>query len=344
MAIVLCAHQREGALMKMVTVGGGTGQYHVLRACMILKSRVPNMEITAIPTTSDSGGSSGRIRVSCNIIAPGDISQCIMGLHSEPDRVGWLLGHRLNGGSLEGHSVRNLIVTAALQQFGQTQHALDKITSAFELEGRITPATFTATHLRATLGDGSVLASEDAIYRADIVARGGIRTLSLVPQPEPNTEALSAISTADLIIVCPGTLVCSIVPNFLVPEMREALVRAPARKVYVANLTNRRGHVPNGWTVSDHADFLEHFLLRGFFDRIVANAQPLTEPQHALYRESSTVPAVRNGRPDDTRIIEAELLGEVTETVPQSSDDLLQYRATVRHDPLRLADALQCLL
>lgn len=329
----------------IVTIGGGTGQFHVLKALMELKKN-KKMSITAIPTTIDSGGSSGILRLDYEIVAPGDISQCIYGLHPDPKKAAWLFNHRFNGGKgLDGHTVRNLIVAAALQQFGSKQDALDTIRDTFSLEGNITPITFSLSQLHALLHDDTQLDSEEAIYKADIVKSGGVKRVWLEPVPTPNAAALDAIKTADILIVCPGTLLSSIIPNFLVDGVKDALCASTAKKIYVSNLINRQGHIEKDWTVLDHVEYLETFLTKNFFDSVIANTQKLTPEQQQVYgSEKIWVPSLSGMDSADRTIIGFPLLLPVEKANEHAADALEHLRASVRHDPKRLARALEMVL
>lgn len=327
--------------MKVVTIGGGTGQFHLLQALRILRRKLSEqIVITAIPTTSDSGGSSGIIRLEGNVIAPGDISQCLFGLHPEPELVAPLFGHRFQNGSFKGHTLRNIIVLSYFERFGATQKAMDSIREVFHLEGSIAPSTFTSTNLHALLKDGTELENENDINEADLLKHGGVQKLWLDPLPQPNPSALTAISQADVIIVCPGTLVCSLVPNFLVPKMADALQQSRAKKIHIVNLMNRRGHEPSDWSVFDHVRFLESYLGEGFFDVVLCNTQALSVEQRGLYeKEKTVVSLVKNEETSPERIWARPLL---MDAVPSRdvNDAIAHTRSFVRHDPARVADAL----
>ncbi len=327
--------------LHIVTIGGGTGQFHVLRALMHMRNAA-ELRITAIPTTVDSGGSSGELRLAYRIVAPGDISQCIFGLHPKPEMAAWLFEHRFGGESgLSGHSARNIIVAAALQRFGEGQEAMDAIRATFNLAGSITPVTFSDCDLNAELNDGTHLRSEEEIYTHDLVKCGGVKRAWLSPDAKANPAALDAIREADIIITCPGTLMCSIVPNFLVPGVKDALLQSPARKIYVSNLMNRRGHVADSWNVIDHVDYLETYLKPKFYDTVIANTAPLHAGQEAVYSgEAMIAPSVEGITSAERLLIAIPLLIDVEGVQASSEDALAQYRATVRHDPERLANAL----
>lgn len=327
--------------LHIVTIGGGTGQFHVLRALMHLRN-ARELKITAIPTTVDSGGSSGELRLAYHIVAPGDISQCIFGLHPRPEKAAWLFEHRFGGKSgLSGHSARNIIVAAALQRYGQNQEALEAIRDAFNLAGHITPVTFSDSHLNVMLKDGTHLGTEDEINKHDLVKSGGVERAWLDPEAEPNPAAIEAIREADIIITCPGTLHCSILPNFLVPGVKEALLESPAKKIYVSNLMNRRGHVSDSWNVLDHVTYLETYLAPKFYDTVIANTAPLQAGQKALYgKEAMIAPSVEGLFDSERLLIAVPLLLDPKYFTTSENDPLAHLRATVRHDPERLADAL----
>ncbi len=332
--------------MRIVTIGGGTGQFHMLRALMALKARVSfPIEITAIPATSDSGSSSGLLRLEHHVVAVGDISQCVFGLHPEPDLAEPLFGHRFLGeGNFKGHTTRNLIVLTFFEKYGQTQEAMDRMRDLFHLEGSIAPITFSMTTLHARLRDGTELHGEDDISRADLIAHGGIDTLWLDPKAAPNAVALEAIERADLILVCPGTIACSLVPNFLVGGTKEALEKSKALKVCVANLMNRKGHVPADWSVLDHIEELERYLHPGFFDVVLCNTQPLSPEQVSTYeKDKIAVPLVTDMRAAGRSLIAAPLLMNGSAQYA-TSDAIAKLRSQVRHDPQKVARALEAII
>lgn len=332
--------------MNIVTLGGGTGQYHTLRALMYLKTELYTepVHITAIPTTTDNGGSSGVLRFDYSIVAPGDIGQCILGLHPRPEDVAWLFSHRFSGGGLNGHTTRNIIVTTALQEFGPNQSALDAVRDIFTLAGDISPATFTEAQVRVRLANGKVLLCEDELYQEDILSSGGVENIWLEPNVTPvNSRAVEAIQRADVIVVCPGTLYCSIIPNFLVPEIKEALCESNARKIYVANLMNQRGHIPEDWTAFDHMKCINEYLHDDFFDMVIVNAQEPTENQVLLYgKEKVFVSSANYHNGSSCIVLSAPLL--MNEPAPphmNEGDKLAHLRASVRHDKKRLAHAFR---
>lgn len=331
--------------MNIVTIGGGTGQYHVLRALMRIKERF-GLSVTAIPTTTDSGSSSGMLRVECQIVAVGDISQCIFALHPNPEDAAWIFEHRFNGKQwLNGHSTRNFLVAGAIQKFGPVQTSIDKINKAFKLEGAVTPVTFSGSHVHAKLMDGTHLESEDAIYHANIVKAGGVERLWLEPDAIPNMAAIDAIKNADVIVVCPGTLLCSIIPNLLVTGVKEALCNAAAEKIFVCNLMNRPGHTPPGSTVLDHVASVEAYLEENFFSTVIANTETFSPYQQTTFDPEMMVPEPSEEafRASGRGLVGVPLI-EHAPPPSSSNDPIAHLRAAVRHDPIRLAHAFEIAL
>lgn len=332
--------------MNVVTVGGGTGQYHTLRALMHMSEQVKDepIHITAIPTTTDSGGSSGVLRFQYKIVAPGDIGQCVLGLHPDPEKVAWLFEHRFDGGELHGHTTRNIIVATALKQFGPTQAALDAVKDVFYLSGDISPATLDQAHVHVLLKNGEVLTCENDLYQEDVLSAGGVEKIWLEPKDvRLNSSAVQAIEDADLIVVCPGTIYCSIIPNFLVEGMASALCESKATKVYVANLMNQRGHIPLDWTAHEYVKYLETFLEENFFDVVIVNKQKPSISQALLYeKEKVFVLPPHNQNVSHYKTISVPLLAkEQPNNRSNSSDVLAHLRASVRHDTIQLSQALK---
>lgn len=330
--------------MRVVTIGGGTGQYHVLRALMLLRESL-GLSITAIPTTSDSGSSSGILRLQHDVVAPGDISQCVFGLHPEPEKIAWFMGHRFRGnGQLRGHTLRNAMVVAAFEEYSVGQKAMEAIAETFDLCGRIAPITFDRTHLYARLLDGVLLEGEDAISQADLLSHGGVEKLWLKPSAKPNREALQAIRSADVIIVCPGTSACSIIPNFLVDGVVEGLRDSKAIKIHVVNLMNRLGHTPPEWSVRDYVREIEAYLGAPFFDLAICNSEELSVEQREAYKEEKSL--LMRGAPKlaGEKCIYAWYPLLAPAPPPQETDAIAHLRASVRHDPHKLARALERVL
>lgn len=234
---------------KVVVIGGGHGLSNLLRG---LKGFTNN--ITAIVTVGDDGGSSGRLRAELGVLPPGDIRNCITALADEDRMVTELFKYRFeHGDGLEGHSFGNLFLTAVCAiTNGDMLEAARLASRVLNSCGQVLPSTQTSMVLIAELHDGRVIKGESMIPEAD----GRIKQLSCEPQsPEATPEALEAIMNADMIVLGPGSLYTSIIPNLLVRGLSDAIINSKARKVYVCNVMTQKGETTN-YTVADHVEAL----------------------------------------------------------------------------------------
>ena len=257
---------------RIVAIGGGTGLSTLLRG---LKEYTSNL--TAIVTVTDDGGSSGRLRQELGVLPPGDIRNCLVALADSESTMTDLFQYRFHeGDGLTGHSFGNLFIAAMCGIAGDFDRAIKESSKVLNIKGRVLPSTLANVALEAKLADGSTVLGETAISRA----RSPIRSLALVPaQCSPLTEALEAIAAADVIVLGPGSLYTSIMPNLLVPGITEAVLRANALKVYVCNIMTQPGET-DGMTASDHARALLATSRGRLFDYALINI----EQPHRLLR------------------------------------------------------------
>lgn len=237
---------------KVAVIGGGTGLPTLLRG---LKRYTNN--ITAIVTVGDDGGSSGRLRAELGVLPPGDIRNCITALADEETLVTELFNYRFEaGGGLEGHSFGNLFLTALYTLTkGDFVESVRVAGRVLNMRGRVLPSTLEAIQLVAELEDGRVIQGESHITEAG----GRIKKLRLEPANLSATpDALAAIIQAELLVIAPGSLYTSIIPNLLVPGICDAIRKSKAKKIYVCNVLTQVGETL-GYTVGDHvAAILEH--------------------------------------------------------------------------------------
>lgn len=344
--------------MKIVTIGGGGGHKPVIDAIMLLRQQRPQEEIhlSCIMTTLDSGGSSGELRKHTGICV-GDLRVGIAAL-AEP-ALGQVFNTRVarNGGAhpsiFDGHAIGNLVIAALLEQFDDPQEALDHLHMAFHLKGQVLPITFMPGDVFAALGDGSCLDGEDAIYKADIVNRGGLKKLWISPELLANRKALKAIAEADYIIFCAGTLWCSIVPPILIPGVKEALLQSKAKRLCVTNIVNRDGHMPPHATVMDHVGMIEDYLCRGFFNYVLYNTGTLLPELASLFALEGKTAGYDTGSVVNDRVMIGHpfldpeaMVARVEEywRVQDNPDQLKALRSPVQHAPHLLAEPLGWIL
>lgn len=248
---------------RVVAIGGGTGLSTLLRG---IKRYTGN--IVAIVTVADDGGSSGRLRDEFRLLPPGDIRQCLTALAETEPLMTELFQHRFGGdGSLSGHSFGNLFITAMAEITGDFEHAIRESGRVLAVRGQIVPSTLRDVTLCATAGS-EVRVGESRVPYGD----GRIDRVFLDPADASiNPEAEAAILEAELIIIGPGSLYTSILPNLLVDGMVEALRASPAVKVYVCNVAGQPGETM-GFAVSDHLDTIEEHIGGSLVDYVIVNS------------------------------------------------------------------------
>lgn len=321
------------ARKKVVVIGGGTGTFTVLTGL----KRYP-VDLSAIVTMADDGGSTGRLRDEFGVLPPGDLRQCLVALSDADQVMRKLFNHRYTKGELAGHSFGNIFISTLEQVTGSLDHALDVAGKILAIRGRVIPVTLDRVELMAELKNGKTLEGESALTDYQLVSRFGIKKIYLKPRARANKKALIAIRDADLIVVGPGNLYASLTPNFLVSGVGAALARSRAKKVYVANLMNKNGHTDD-FTVMDYVETLEkHIGKRGVFDAIIYNTK---RPPASLVRRYADEgePVVLGDRADLRKrsLIGVDLLAEGIHRVAKV--DTIR-RTLIRHDPEKLAKAL----
>jgi uncharacterized cofD-like protein len=266
----------------IVVIGGGTGLSTLLRG---LKHYTSN--ITAIVTVGDDGGSSGRLREEHQIIPPGDIRNCIAALADEEQLITSLFQYRFKTGSgLEGHSFGNLFLTAMCQITGDMFSAIKESSKVLNISGRVLPSTLDNIMLAADMEDGSVVIGESLIPEA----KGKIARLRCIPEsPQTLPEVIEAINRAELIILGPGSLYTSVLPNLLIHDITQAVSESRAAKLYIANIMTQPGET-DGYTVGDHLQaIIDHCHFPNIVSGVIVN-QWLPEPLLEKYRASGYSP------------------------------------------------------
>lgn len=304
--------------LRIVAIGGGTGLSTLLHGLKEYASPPCQVEITAVVTVTDDGGSSGRLRREFPVLPPGDIRNCLVALSEDEAVLSRLFQYRFSDGEgLKGHSFGNLFLTALSDITGDFALAVKVSSQILATRGRIFPSTARDVAIEAVLQDGVILHGETSISRS--TAR--IREIRLVPATcEPLPETLEAIQNADLITMGPGSLFTSVVPNLLVMGIPEAIRRSPALKACIVNLMWQPGETIN-FRASDHVDAIHQHAGGRLVDIAVLNNRPISE---ALLRKYE----LELARPVEN---DTERLREMS--VEVAAADLLLEGATVRHNP-----------
>lgn len=298
--------------LRIVALGGGTGLPAVLEGLAAIASAegmLDHDDIAAIVTVTDDGGSSGRLRREFGVLPPGDVRNCLAALAPAGSPIKRLLQHRFEEGEgLEGHSVGNLMLTALAQITGDFPSAVEQLGAMMGLRGRVLPTTRQNVQLRAELESGGVRDGE-----MQIVGSGSrIRRLSLVPSPRPLPEVLRALINADGIIVGPGSLYTSVLPNLLVEGVAATLSGIDGVRVYVANLMTEPGET-DGYSLDDHLHAIRSHVGYDLFDYIVINRRPIAGAAATQYAAKGSRP-VEVERPlkwaGRAEVVEADLAAE----------------------------------
>ncbi|MFY9458086.1 MAG: gluconeogenesis factor YvcK family protein [Candidatus Spechtbacterales bacterium] len=316
----------------IVVIGGGTGTSVVLEG---LKKYPVNL--SAIITTADDGSSSGKLRKEFNMIPPGDIRQCLVALAS---RDFGYLNERFQQGSLAGHTLGNLLITLFCQKNKDFQQAIDELLKITGAAGSLIPMTLVPTTLVAKLRDGRVLRGEKNITPSrEILTK--LARISLAPRDiKANPRAALAIKNADIIIVGPGNLFSSIIPNFLVKEISAEFRKAKARKIYVANLFAQPGHT-DGFSVSDFVKTLAIHIGEDAFTHVVYNNRSI--PEFLLKAHGNAIVAapvrVTGEFKKDKRYVGRALASSSPRRIP-ASDPIASIRNPFLHDSKKLAKVI----
>lgn len=320
-------------MKKVVTIGGGTGTFTVLSGL----KHYP-LELTAIVTMADDGGSTGRLRDEFGVLPPGDLRQCLVALSDVDTVMRKLFNYRYQSGELMGHNFGNIFISTLEKVSGSLDKALDIIGDILNIRGRVVPVTLLPVHLITNLKNGKVLEGESALSQYQLVSKFGIKKMFLRPKPRPNPKAIKALQEADLIIVGPGNLYGSLLPNFLVSGIGKALASSKARKVYVANLMNKHGHT-DGFKVSDYVRLLEKEIGKpGVFDTIVYNTKRPAESLLRKYADEGDPVSSETGFVDTSReLIGLDMLA--SDLAKQAKKDIVR-RTLIRHDSDKLAKVL----
>jgi uncharacterized cofD-like protein len=315
---------------RVVALGGGTGLPALLEALKPERGAPPEecFEVSAIVTVADDGGSSGRLRRDMGVLAPGDIRNCLVALSDAPEILRTLFQYRFTQGELEGHSFGNLFIAALAEVSGDFAGAIQHLHDILAIRGRIYPSTPDSIDLVADLEDGSVVTGEAAITRSS----PAIRRLRLEPAHcRALPQACEVLRQADLVLLGPGSLFTSVLPNLLVRDLAAALRSCRGRKVYLCNLATQPGET-DGYTASMHLRVLQEHVGPWVCDTVLCNDAPL--PAGLLERYSK-----ERAMPVDVDAEAMEAMGCRVLHAP-----LLSAGAYARHDPIKLRDELRNVL
>lgn len=308
---------------KIVAVGGGTGLSTMLKGI----KKITN-NITAVVTVGDDGGSSGRLRQEMGVLPPGDIRNCIAALADDEDLVTKLFQYRFKTGEgLEGHSFGNLFLTALCSITGNMVRAVQESSKVLSIRGRVLPSTLDDMKLSAEMEDGTIVEGESNIPETGKKIKR-LFTTPAVCKPLP--EVIQAIKEADLIILGPGSLYTSVIPNLLIKEIAQEISKSSAKKIYVCNIMTQPGET-TGYSAADHIQaIIDHAGCPNIVEAMMVNSS-LPDDLSPDYEMSDSYPVVV-----DVDEIKAKNINVVSTRLYEENEQ--QY---VRHSPSRLARAIE---
>jgi uncharacterized cofD-like protein len=308
--------------LRVVAIGGGTGLSALLeglkRYARPAEPGMPAVDITAIVTVTDDGGSSGRLRREFDVLPPGDIRNCMVALSEDSTLLARLFQYRFQDGrGLKGHSFGNLFLMALTKVMGDFPEAVEASSEVLKIAGKIYPSTTSNVAIEALLANGSRVVGETRISRSN--AR--IKTIRLIPRrvaPVPAT--LTAIAEADVVTLGPGSLFTSVIPNLLVDGIPAAIRRSPAVKAYFVNLMWQPGETTE-FRASDHVRAVHKHAGGKLLDYAVVNLRPITSAMKRRYAEQAALP------------VENDVDALFKMGLKVLAGNLAQLRERVRHDP-----------
>jgi uncharacterized cofD-like protein len=304
-------------MKNIVAIGGGTGTFTVLTAL----KKYP-AQLTAIVSMADDGGSTGMLRDQYGVLPPGDVRRALVALSESSETMRSLFNYRFKGGGLQGHSFGNLFLTALEKVTGSFASALEEASHILNINGEVAPVTLDDVRLCARLANGTIIRGETNIDIPRAPRPSPIKDVWLEPEARMNPSLKRILKNADLIVIGPGDLYTSVVPNLLVPGVKEEIKRSRAKKVFICNLMTKRGET-DGFMGSDFLDAIEKYLGKNVLDFAIFNNKRPTERLLRKYRregaEFVSPPDAQKGNRRPKYIL----------------GDFIDTHGFVRHGPLR---------
>lgn len=325
---------------KIVTIGGGTGSFTLLSGL----KKYP-VDISAVVSMADDGGSTGVLRDELGVLPPGDVRQCLVALSDSSQTLRELINYRFEDGGLKGHNFGNLLLSALEKIHGSFAKGVEEAIGILNVKGKVIPVTGSDARLFLKLSNGKILEGEDEINHNYQIQKVGIEEMYFSPQVTANKKAIDSILEADMIIIGPGNHYCSIIPNFLVKGVSQAIKKSKALVVYNCNLVNKKGHTEN-FQLEDYVDSLEQYIGKGRIDYVTVNCKRPSESLIKKYEnQRELLVAFKNAIKKERtyKIIKADILSRKKQAYSKA-DAIANERAFIRHDSEKLAKILMTVL
>lgn len=308
-----------GLRPRVVVIGGGTGLSVLLRG---LKEYTPN--ITAIVTVADDGGNSGDLREDLGILPPGDIRDCLLALANTEPSMEKLFNYRFDDGKLKGQNIGNLLIAAMNNMYGSFEKAVKEMSNVLAVTGRVLPMTLSNVSLCAVLENGRLVRGESKIPREALASESPIEKVYVEPEIlQPLEDAIDAILAADLIVLGPGSLYTSVIPNLLVDRIVDSIKESQGVKVYIANVMTQPGETDN-YSLYGHVDAILRHSRDDILDYVIANLEDIPDQLLESYAEDGA---------QQVRIEREDLLDLEKKDINFIGQDLIDIKdGLIRHD------------
>lgn len=322
---------------KIVTIGGGTGSFMLLSG--LKKYQV---DLSAIVSMADDGGSTGVLRDELGVLPPGDVRQCLVALSDSSEILRKLLNYRFEEGGLKGHSFGNLFLSALEKLSGSFSGGVDEAMKILNVRGQVIPVTNHDAKLYLELKNGKILEGENEINHSDF-STGEVKKMYFSSKIGANKKALKCIKEADVIVIGPGNHYCSILPNLLIKECAQAIEKSKAKVVYNCNLTNKKGHT-DGFSIDDYVESINSFIGKDRIDYVIFNSKKPGKELIEKYRKQEggnfLVDFHLEKNPSRKfKVIKGNFIQNGEIKYPKS-DALASARSFIRHDSDKLAKAI----
>jgi uncharacterized cofD-like protein len=322
---------------KVVVIGGGTGSFVALSG---LKKY--DVDLTAIITMMDNGGSSGRLRDELGVLPPGDVRQCLVALAKSSKLLREMFNYRFQEGELKGHSFGNIFLSTLSKTTGSMKKAIEEVGKILRIQGRVVPVTYDKSDLCIELEDGTIIEGETHIDEVEKrEKRAKIKRAFLKPAALANPDAVEAIINADAILIGPGDLYTSIIPNLLVGGIKNAIGISKGKKIYTLNLMTKYGQTTKH-TAKDHVRDLEEYVGKGQLNVVLVNKKTPGAKTLAWYKDFDEHQVEDNlGDNNKFEVIRKNLIKDVV--IEKNASDTL-HRSIIRHDSEKLAQTVMEIL
>ncbi len=324
----------------VVTIGGGTGSFTLLSGI----KKYP-INICAIVSMADDGGSTGVLRDELGVLPPGDVRQCLVALSESPKELRDLMNYRFEEGGLKGHNFGNLFLSALEKISGNFLKGIERASVLLSVKGEVVPVTDRDTNLFIELKNGKVLNGENEINHSFEIEKRGIKRIYLSPSAKANKKAIQKILEADLIIIGPGNFYCSLVPNFLVKGISRAIIKSKAKVVLNCNLVNKKGQTEN-FSLENYVNSINGYIGKERIDFVTFNTNKPNEKLIKKYaNQRELLVEMKNNKKlkRKYKIIRSDILS-TKKPIYSQADILAKERSFIRHDSDKLAKILMMIL